>query len=443
MKNVVGRISLWVVCLLVLFQVSCDDNDKLETFLDNQKPSVATGLQTSELGPEGLVLQWNAADDNVAVTAYEVFQNGTLIDTNEGETTHTVTGLSPATSYEFYVVAFDAMENASDQSEAITVTTPEQTDTEKPTAPSNLESSNLTQTSVTLNWEAATDDVEVVDYEIFQDGTSIGQTNGETTLAISDLVASTNYEYYVIALDAAGNESDASNTLSITTSTDEDTAAPSQPTNLSATNITTTSLVLNWTASTDNEGVKSYEIFNGETSIGTTAETTFNVSDLEADTAYEFKVRATDNSDNISEFSDVLEVRTEATAPTQTVAEIIASRNDLSLLNATITNFDFNLDDEEAGPFTVFAPNNSAFTAFGTLPTGLALNVLIAGHVVGGNYSSSELVEEGTLTTGATTTLNISQNGSEIIINGQSTIIVKDIQATNGVIHIVDEIITN
>src|SRR5690606_21524150 len=134
-------------------------------------------------------------------------------------------------------------------------------DTEKPTAPSNLESSNLTQTSVTLNWEAATDDVEVVDYEIFQDGTSIGQTNGETTLAISDLVASTNYEYYVIALDAAGNESDASNTLSITTSTDEDTAAPSQPTNLSATNITTTSLVLNWTASTDNEGVKSYEIF--------------------------------------------------------------------------------------------------------------------------------------------------------------------------------------
>src|SRR5690606_41081990 len=87
MKNVVGRISLWAVCLLVLFQVSCDDNDKLEAFLDNQKPSVATGLQTSELGPEGLVLQWNAADDNVAVTAYEVFQNGTLIDTRSEEHT--------------------------------------------------------------------------------------------------------------------------------------------------------------------------------------------------------------------------------------------------------------------------------------------------------------------------------------------------------------------
>lgn len=443
MKNVVGRISSFAVCLIVLFQVSCDDKDKLEAFLDHEKPIAATDLQAIDLSTEGLTLQWNPATDNVGVTGYEVFQDGVLIGTNEGDTKYSVTELSPSTSYDFYVVAFDAMENVSDPSETLTVTTPEQADTEKPTEPSNLTSSNLTQTSVTLNWEAATDNVEVTDYEVFQGGTSIGKTNGETTLDISGLTASTDYEYYVVAIDAAGNTSDASNTENITTTTDADTEAPTAPTNLSASEVTTNSLVLTWTESTDNEAVSSYEIFNGNNSIGTATDTTFNVTNLDAETAYQFKVNARDESGNVSEFSQVLDVSTDAAAPTQTIAEIIAARDDLSTLNSALSGFDFNLDDEEAGPFTVFAPNNTAFANYGTLPTGLALNVLIAGHVVAGNNSSTGLVDIGTVTTGASTTLSITQSGSDVIINGNVKIILKDIQATNGVIHIIDAIITN
>lgn len=442
MKNVVGRISTLTVCLLVLFQVSCDDNDKLEAFLDNEKPIAATGLKANNLSTESLTLEWTPATDNVGVTSYEVFKDEVSIGVNDGETTFAVTNLSPSTTYDFYVVAFDAMENASDPSETITVTTPEQADTQKPTAPSNLTSSNLTQTTVTLNWEVSTDNVEVIDYEVFQGETSIGKTNNETTMDISGLTASTEYRYYVVALDAAGNTSDPSNTITITTSTAADTEAPTAPTSLSASEVTTTSLVLTWTASTDNETVESYEIFNGNTSIGTVSGTTFNVSNLNAATAYQFKVRAKDTAGNISEFSNVAEVTTDAAAPTQTIAEIIASNGDLSTLNTVLTGFDFNLDDEEGGPFTVFAPNNAAFAAFGTLPTGLALNNLIASHVAGGNYESSELVELGTVAT-PTGNLTITQSGEAIMINGNVQIIVKDIKATNGVIHIIDAIITN
>ena len=443
MKNVVGRSSFLAVCMLMLFQVSCDDKEKLEAFLDHEKPSMVMNLQTSELGTASLKLQWDAATDNVAVTSYEVFKDEISLGTNNGETTMVIEELSPSTSYNFYVVALDAMENESDPSEPLQVTTPAVDDTQKPTAPSNLESSLLTRTSVTLNWEAATDNVEVVDYEVFQDGKSIGLTQGETTLAISSLTASTAYEYYVVAKDAAGNVSTASNTLSITTLTNSDTEAPQPPTDLRVADVTTTSLVLSWTASTDNETVGEYEIFMEDAAVGKISGTSFNVRSLEPETTYQFKVRAIDNSGNTSEFSQVLEVTTLAAAPTQTVAEIISSRNDLSILNATLSNFDFNLDDEEAGPFTVFAPNNSAFTAFGTLPSGLALNVLIAGHVAEGNHSADELVEQRSITTGASTTLNFSENGTDVIINGNVKIIIKNIQATNGVVHVVDKIITN
>lgn len=443
MKNVVGPGSLLAVCMLMLFQVSCDDQDKLEAFLDNENPSVVTNLQTSEVSTQSLNLQWEEATDNVGVTAYEVFQNGVSIGLNGGQTSFLVEGLSPSTTYEYYVVAMDAMENTSDPSEALSVTTPAEEDTQEPSAPSNLESSALTQTSLTLSWDAATDNVEVVNYEVFQDGNSIGTTQGETTLDIDELTPSTSYEFYVIAMDAAGNSSPLSNTISVTTASDQDTEAPQAPTDLNASEITTSTLVLNWTASTDNEAVSSYEVFMGETAIGTTTQTTFNVSDLVAETSYQFKVRASDQAGNVSEFSQVLEVTTASAAPTQTVAQIIQSRDDLSTLNGVLSGFDYGLDDEESGPFTVFAPNNSAFTDFGTLPTGLALNALIAGHVVQGNLSSTELVDQGSATSGAGTTLNFTQGGSDVNINGNAKIIIKDIEATNGVIHIVDMIISN
>lgn len=443
MKNVIGRISTIAACLFITLLVSCDDNNKLEEFLDGEKPSVVTNLRADEVNTESLKLHWTAATDNNGVTAYEIYQGGVSIGTNEGETTYTVNGLTPMTNYEYYVVALDGAGNSSNPSESISITTAEVEDTEKPTAPANLESSMLTHSSVLLNWEASTDNVEVVDYEVFQNGTSIGLSQGATSMEISMLTPETAYEYYVVAKDIAGNVSSSSSVISITTLSDQDTELPTVPTDLKASQITTTSLMLNWTASTDNQGIKSYEVFMGEQSLGTTAETNWPISALEAETTYEFKVRAIDQSDNNSEFSQALTVTTSATAPTQTVAQIIESRQDLSNLYATISNFDFNLEDEEAGPFTVFAPNNAAFTSFGALPEGLALNILIAGHVVGGNYTLAELIDQGTVQSGTGSSLSISQDGSDVIINGTTKIIVKDIRATNGVVHVVDRIISN
>ncbi|RKF03739.1 putative secreted protein (Por secretion system target) [Tenacibaculum lutimaris] len=89
-------------------------------------------------------------------------------------------------------------------------------DTQAPTAPSNLAASNITETSVSLAWSASTDNTGVTGYDIYQGATKIA-TVTNTTYNVTGLTAATNYTFSIKAKDAAGNESTASNTVSITT----------------------------------------------------------------------------------------------------------------------------------------------------------------------------------------------------------------------------------
>ncbi|PVW14335.1 fibronectin type III domain-containing protein [Marixanthomonas spongiae] len=86
--------------------------------------------------------------------------------------------------------------------------TPSETaDTENPTPPKNLRTTNKTENSLQLNWDAATDNVGVVKYAVFQDGTLINNEITSTSLPITSLTPETEYSFSVIAFDAEGNES--------------------------------------------------------------------------------------------------------------------------------------------------------------------------------------------------------------------------------------------
>ena len=95
-----------------------------------------------------------------------------------------------------------------------------------------------------------------------------------------------------------------------------DTQAPTVPSSLSTSAITSTSFTLNWVASTDNVGVTGYEVFRGGTSIGTPTSTTFNVTGLTASTAYSMTVRARDAAGNLSAQSTALSVTTSSAGGT-------------------------------------------------------------------------------------------------------------------------------
>ncbi|MEO1054584.1 MAG: S8 family serine peptidase [Bacteroidota bacterium] len=90
-------------------------------------------------------------------------------------------------------------------------------DTQAPTIPTGLAASNVTETTLTLTWNASTDNVGVTGYDVYEGGSNLG-TVTSTTANITGLVASTSYSFTVVAKDAAGNESAQSSALSVTTS---------------------------------------------------------------------------------------------------------------------------------------------------------------------------------------------------------------------------------
>ena len=90
-------------------------------------------------------------------------------------------------------------------------------DTQAPTVPPALASSNVTSSSFTLTWTASADNVGVTAYDVYRGGTFAGSSS-TTSFNVTGLSASTAYSMTVRAKDAAGNVSAASTALSVTTS---------------------------------------------------------------------------------------------------------------------------------------------------------------------------------------------------------------------------------
>ena len=89
-------------------------------------------------------------------------------------------------------------------------------DTQAPTAPTSLRSTAKTSSTVSLAWNASTDNVGVTAYDIYSGSNQVLSVSG-TTATVSGLSASTAYTFTVKARDAAGNSSAASNSVSVTT----------------------------------------------------------------------------------------------------------------------------------------------------------------------------------------------------------------------------------
>lgn len=89
-----------------------------------------------------------------------------------------------------------------------------------------------------------------------------------------------------------------------------DRTPPSAPANLSVINVTYNTVNLSWSASTDNVGVKSYDIYCNGSLKGTTAATSYTVSALTPGTLYQFYIKAKDAKGNLSAASNLLSVTT-------------------------------------------------------------------------------------------------------------------------------------
>ncbi|MCH0570203.1 carbohydrate binding domain-containing protein [Streptomyces sp. MUM 136J] len=89
-------------------------------------------------------------------------------------------------------------------------------DTQAPTAPTGLTSTGRTSSSVSLAWNAATDNVGVTGYDVYRGSGKVLSVSG-TAATVGGLASSTSYTFTVRARDAAGNTSAASNAVTVTT----------------------------------------------------------------------------------------------------------------------------------------------------------------------------------------------------------------------------------
>ena len=284
---------------------------------DSQPPTAPGNAHSTGSTTDSVSLAWDASTDNVGVVGYDVFNGADLATTVTG-TNATVTGLTADTAFTFTVKARDAAGNVSPASAAVAVRTQPSPDTQPPTAPGNLRSTGTTTDSVSLAWDASTDNTAVTGYEVFN-GANLATTVTDTTATITGLTADTAFTFTVKARDAAGNRSPASAAVNVRTQPPAaDTQPPTAPGNFRSTGTTSDNVSLVWDASTDNVGVVGYDVFNGATNATSVTGTTATVTGLAPDTAYTFTVKAKDAAGNVSAASAAVMARTQA-PPSNTI----------------------------------------------------------------------------------------------------------------------------
>jgi chitodextrinase len=328
---------------------------------DTIAPSIPTNLTATSTSSQ-VILNWTASTDNVAVTGYKVRRNDGQV-TTAAANSYTDVNVVQGQSYSYTVAAYDLAGNASNQSASVTATVK---DTTLPTPPPGLNGAAPDSTKVNLSWSASTDNVGVTGYNVYRNAAWIASTPG---LSYSDTsgVPGTTYTYTVKAYDAAGNISAASGSVNVAvpaapvatpitpppTPTD---TPPTTPTNLTAT-ISGSSVVLSWTASTDNLGVTGYRISRGS-DVFSSSGTSFTNTSVTAGVTYTYTVAAVDTAGQLSGPSNSVTI----TVPTS-----------VSILSNSIAN----ITSTTASITWTTSVASIGYFYYGTTPTALNLYISV------------------------------------------------------------------
>ena len=317
---------------------------------DTEAPTAPTEVKATEVTETTAKVTWSEATDNVGVVGYNVYLNETKVnDTLVTGTEYALTELTEATEYAVRVTAVDAAENESARSEAATFTTlkkEEPKDTEAPSVPTAVAAADITQTTAKVTWDASTDNVGVVGYNVYVNEAKVNASPVTVTeYDLTGLTEATEYTVRVTAVDAAENESARSEAVTFTTLEAEeetDTEAPTAPAEVKATEVTETTAKLTWNEATDNVGVAGYNVYVNEAKVNEelVAGTEFALTDLTEATEYTVRVSAVDAAGNESARSEATTFTTlesEKPAPEKPAAPTNVKISEIKHTKALVT----------------------------------------------------------------------------------------------------------
>ncbi len=324
--------------------------------IDTTPPTAPANLSASTFAinssSASVVLMWAPASDNKAVAGYDVFRDGIRIVT-VAMPGYTDPLVDIGTAYSYVIVAFDGAGNRSPATTPLSVTPNQpslgvivngqlspgiiglpQMDVSAPLAPSNLSASTFAQSSTTssvvLSWSPSTDNTAVTGYEVYRNGSRIA-TVAQPGYTDPSVTSNVTYTYFVMAFDAAGNRSIASNQLLVTPNQTSlgvvvngqlspgiiglpqlDVIAPVAPSNLtastSALSAGTNSVLLAWSPSSDNTAVAGYEVYRNGIKIATVVLPVYTDPSVASNATYNYHVVAFDAAGNRSPSSNLLPV---------------------------------------------------------------------------------------------------------------------------------------
>jgi chitodextrinase len=280
------------VPLFGIFRLS---NGKLSYF------NGVTGRATS--GPRVSTGSWHKLKVHILVnptsSLVEVWLDGTKVITKNAESLGTI-GVGrvyigdPATGHTFDYAYDDEVVSAADST--------------SPSTPNGLTVPAAMLGSISLSWNASSDNVGVLGYDLFLNGSRIGTTPG-TNYTFTGLSCGTSYTLGVDAYDAAGNTSGRTTVIASTRSCNSqpllDDQPPMTPTGLNVSGTTTTAISLGWNASPDNVGVAGYDLFRNNTRVGSSAGTSYSFTGLTCGTSYTLGVDEYDAAGNVSGLASI------------------------------------------------------------------------------------------------------------------------------------------
>ncbi len=273
-----------------------------------ERPDAPTGIISGVTGGS-VMLSWQEPADDDRIEGYNVYRDNqyltTVSDTRyEGD-------IAEGAVHSFYVVAFDT-EPRRYSTASETVYLPQapaiEDNNTAPGAPGGL-TGTISGSDVALQWQASTDDVAVLGYNVYENNRYI--TTVTATNYTGRVEAGRNYTYYIVAFDGRQNFSPRSQSLSLPDGGSvpvSDTTAPSQPRALTGNVVAGGSgdtFRVSWQASSDNVQVLGYNVYVNDNYTTTVTGTTFETV-LGADSSNRFQIVAFDAVPNFSQPSESL-----------------------------------------------------------------------------------------------------------------------------------------
>jgi len=290
---------------------------------DTTPPLIPTNFSATAISQSQIDLTWTASTDaESGVSNYIIYRDGVNVATSPANS-YSDTGLTAGTNYSYEVSAVNGAGLESGKSNTVSETALAP-DTTPPTISITSPATGSTVSgTITVSASASdpsspsgqvTSGLTEVDFQL--DGVILGSVAGvedtPSPYSISwntNLTANGSHTLTAVARDAAGNQTTAAG-VTVTVNNIVDTEAPSVPTSLSATVISSSQINLSWNASTDNVGVTGYNIYRDGVKVDISPTNSYPDTGLQASKTYLYKVSAFDAAGNESSQSTLVSAAT-------------------------------------------------------------------------------------------------------------------------------------